>query len=529
MTEKKDFTSIHDLGEFEHAEDPETDAQFSEEDNLEDEFLSKTTVTSLSDLDDDAAFENEFDPNESDEPNDSPESFEEFSYSESDSTDEFATESLIEDDNESSTGQFDTDTFSEDQFSMESNEEFDSLDSYNDDNSDGITEENIEDNNDSDPEADPEEHPEVNEEDSFEFGSEPDLDSDLDSPIDSELDSPIDSEIETETEQPEFPDQQLHESFEDQMQVVMPAKENYGHTTLQNSQASLSSIGSLGSDDIQNYTQQQMQEVAENISAQVPEVPRVITTYDDLKREVKNLSYAPSPEGTGPLFAIQIQGQLAHYKDHIQSILDEFQIQANLSERTYFGPLQAGLIQISRISEYVTVQVTNALSKYGISVKTFYLEDIISSHEDMEELESRGLESEFNLPQNLQDHAEFAPANDWPEDDILITTTSGPKGYKVLKRCGVTQKIITLSRQDFKNLQVNINKFFNNDVHLSGSSTLLDGLIKKVYEELKEDAREKGANCMVNFKLEQTMDIHLAILHFSADLLYLRKLHVYRT
>lgn len=550
MTDKKDFTSIHDLGEFEHATDPEIDAQ------LTDEFESKTTVTSIEELDDDEngaeAFESSF---ESPEEEQDDQSFEEFSY------DAEADSDFDRDDGDDNDETDNNDMYSEEQpeelsanFTNEPTGEIESND-FSELETDMSNDFGIEPDEpfiDSDPDTDPyATEPENTEQSEFLAEGTEELTANLAESSEEEslgLESEQSTEDfvenapgelleETPEEIPaaipddspeEFPPQQLNESFEDQMSVVRTHPETYPET-YQESPFHSASLGSLGSEDITSYTEQHMQEVAENISDNVPEIPKISTTYNDFKQEVENLSYAPSPEGTGPLFAVHLRGPLAYYKDHIQSILDEYQISVNLNEQTYSGPLQAGFVQISRLGEYIAIQLTNALCKYGISVETYFLEDIISNDEDIEELETRGVESEFNLPQNLQDHAEFEATNDWPEDDILITTTTGPKGYKVLKRCGVTQKIITLSRQDFKNLQVNLNEFFTDDVHLSGSSTLLDGLIKKMYEELKEDAKDQGANCMVNFKFEQNLDIDLVVLHFSADLLYLRKLHVYHT
>lgn len=551
MTDKKDFTSIHDLGEFEHSDDPDIEAQ------LADEFHSKTTVTSLDDLDDDAGFGDT--PVDEDPPEEFGEedAFDEFNYSSDEATDpamvmpEDSEESTFEESSEASFESSDewAENSDEDEFpnndedSFEDQNEFpeeaieDPSEDFQDEATASFTEEptgefSIEDSEDSSEDSEEEDSNQFAE-DSEDFGENQDLDTtedQLEEEVQQELQK-IDEEdhAEENSTEDEFPAQSPQESFLDQMSSPVPPVENFQSGNVMSSsnefQTSLSA-GSMGQQELEGYDSKHMATVAEGISDSVPEIPRISTTYDDFKQNVENLSYAPSPEATGPLFAIHIKGSLYNYKDHIQSIFDEYMIDINLNEETYLMPLQSGFLQVSRISEYILIQLTNSLSKYGFTIQAFYLEDIISP-ENIDELESKGLESEHNLPQNLADHAEFAEANDWDEDDVLITVTSGPKGYKVLKRCGIAQKMITLSRQDFENLQANFTKFFSDDIHLSGSSTLMDGLIEKIHNELKEDAREKGANCMVNFKLEQTLDINVVILHFSADLLYLRKLNEY--
>jgi hypothetical protein len=546
MTDKKDFTSIHDLGEFEHTDDPDIEAQ------LADEFSSKTTVTSLDELDDDNGFGDS--PLDEDPPEefDDPESFDEFNYSadsddvslddptdpamemsgdlgetEGDNWQDDQTESFGAD----STETFDTDsTETDNTFSEDATSEFSTDDATSDFSMDDVN-----DLSDEAPaeisgefaEETPEEVLEnISDEMSVEATDSLEEQTTEDLIAMSEQDDIENEQIE---QVEEFPEQNANESFLDQMTSPVAPVENFQSGQVMpssNEYESSVAMGSLGHQELEQINTKHMMEVADSISDNVPEIPSISTTYNDFKQNVENLSYAPSPEATGPLFAVHIKGSLFNYKDHIQSIFDEYMIGINLNEETYLMPLQSGFLQVSRISEFILIQLTNALSKYGFTIEAFYLEDIISP-ENVEDLESRGLESEYNLPQNLADNANFAEKNDWDEDDILITVTSGPKGYKVLKRCGITQKMITLPREDFENLQTNLNQFFNDDVHLSGSSTLMDGLIEKIHEELKEDARSKGANCMVNFKLEQTLDINVVILHFSADLLYLRKLNEY--
>ena len=58
--------------------------------------------------------------------------------------------------------------------------------------------------------------------------------------------------------------------------------------------------GSIGEKDLVDINSKHMSSLSEGMSENIPEITRIMTTYEDFKKNIESLSYAPSPQATGP-------------------------------------------------------------------------------------------------------------------------------------------------------------------------------------------------------------------------------------
>lgn len=270
-------------------------------------------------------------------------------------------------------------------------------------------------------------------------------------------------------------------------------------------------------EDFQNDFQNEFQDEAPENLTPADENQRASQSQNislnDLKNE--NIDYNQStsfghlPTSANPAFSLKIEGISPEYCDNIISILDDFQLLKNNSEKDYRLSLRNGSLLISQVNEFLVIHLATRLKRFG-GAMLMGPSDLIFNSKIIKEKSPRGLHTKRIKEQSKKGSEILFKEKSLDNQEFFVHFQNTNMNFEIENHLGAVTTSIIIEEEDFNRI-AHAQKMLNNkNIETSSEdqelytryADLLEHNKEKLVDILKTKAIIKNANSINNLQFQ---------------------------